>query len=167
MSTLDQLREGLNRAWESVAEGWQELRGRAGHALTHFTPSRSKGELETAQEQLVGNSSRWGLLAAEVSENDSEVIVRLEAPGMESQDFDLQVVDDILVVRGEKSVEREEQRGRYYVTERAYGRFERAIPLPSPVEESRAGASYKRGVLRITLPKSARARARRIKVEAV
>jgi HSP20 family protein len=165
MSTLAQLREGLSRAWDNLAEGWHELRRRAGHALTHFTPTGSKGQLETAQEQLARGSSRWGLLAAEVSENDSEVIVRLEAPGMNSQDFDLQVVDDILVVRGEKSVEREEQRGRYYVTERAYGRFERAIPLPTPVEESRAGASYKRGVLRITLPKSPRAQARRIEVK--
>jgi HSP20 family protein len=59
---------------------------------------------------------------------------------------------------------REQAGGRYYVLECAYGSFERAISLPSAVEQSRARASYRNGVLRIALPKVALARARRIPV---
>jgi len=163
MSTLNQIREGLSQAWGAITEGWHDLREKAAHALTRFHPNR--GELQPADEYLTRNAARWGLLAAEVSEDDKEVVVKLEVPGMDSNNFDLQVVDNYLVVRGEKQVEREESRGRYYVMERAYGSFERAIPLPTPVDESGARANYQRGVLRITLPKSARARSRRVEVQ--
>jgi HSP20 family protein len=166
MSTLDQMRDGLHRAWDNVADGWRQLSERASSALTRFNPVRHADQLQTADEQLVAHASRWGLLAAEVTETDKEVVVRLEVPGMERDDFDLDVVDGrYLVVRGEKRAERQEQRGRYYVMERAYGSFERAIPLPAMVEEGGTSARYRRGVLQVTLPKAAAARARRINVE--
>lgn len=164
MSTLQQLRHGLGNAWDSLADGWRQLRDRASQALTRFTPVRHRGELETADEQLLERASRWGLMAAEVKETDDEVIVRLEAPGLEPDDFDISVVDDILVVRGEKGLEREEKRGRYHVMERAYGSFERAIQLPAVVDDSRARARYRRGVLKITLPKARSSQTRRIDV---
>ncbi|NJN47212.1 MAG: Hsp20/alpha crystallin family protein [Candidatus Competibacteraceae bacterium] len=164
MSTLNQIREGLSQAWETLSDGWHELRDRATHALTHFHPKHSGTGLETVDEQMVRSGSRWGLLAAEVSENDDQVVVNLEAPGMEADNFELQVVDEYLVVRGEKRTEREERKGRYYVMERAYGSFERAIPLPTAVEADQAHAKYRNGVLRIALPKSPQARARRIEV---
>jgi HSP20 family protein len=163
MSTLNQIREGLSQAWETLTEGWHELRGKASQALTRFYPKR--GELQAADDYVIRNAARWGLLAAEVAEDDAKVVVKLEVPGMDPENFDIQVVNDYLVVRGEKRLEREEQQGRYYVTERAYGSFERAVPLPSTVDESGARANYRRGVLRITLPKSARSRSRRIEVQ--
>jgi HSP20 family protein len=61
-------------------------------------------------------------------------VVSLEVPGMSSDDFHIDVVDEHLVVRGEKRLSSEEARGRFYVMERAYGSFERAMPLPAPVE---------------------------------
>ena len=164
MSTLNQIREGLSQALGTLSEGWHDLREKAAHALTRFHPKR--GELQPADEDLFRNAARWSLLAAEVAEGDNEVVVKLEVPGMDPSNFDLQVVDNYLVVRGEKKVEREESRGRYYVMERAYGSFERAIPLPTAVDENGARAKYQRGVLRITLPKSARARHRRVEVQA-
>ncbi len=164
MSTLQQLRHGLGTAWDSLADGWRQLRERAGQALTRFSPVRRRGELETADEQVLERAARWGLMAAEVKETDDEVIVRLEAPGLEPGDFDISVIDDILVVRGEKHLERQEQRGRYHVMECAYGAFERAIELPASVDDSRAKARYRRGVLRITLPKARSSRTRRIDV---
>jgi HSP20 family protein len=166
MSTLDQLREGLSRIWDTVAEGWYDLREKAAHALTRFHPSPSQGELATSQKQLIQNAARWSLLAAEVREDENEVVVKLEVPGMDPENFDIQVVDDYLVVQGEKQVEREQKTGRYYVMERAYGRFERAIPLPTEVDESQARAKYQRGVLLITLPKSPKAHGRRIEIQA-
>lgn len=166
MSTLRQLQAGLGRAWESLAEGWHYLRERAGHALTRFRPVHRAGQLETAGEQAAAGASRWGLLAAEVHETPEEISVKLEAPGMDPDDFDLQVVDEVLVVRGEKRVERSDRRGAYRVMECAYGAFERAIPLPCPVEEAKARARYRRGILHVQLPKSPAARTRHIEVEA-
>ncbi|HHH38443.1 MAG TPA: Hsp20/alpha crystallin family protein [Sedimenticola sp.] len=162
MSTLQQLRRGVNRAFESIHEGWLQLRERAANALTRFSPTRS--DPESAEQQLEIASPRWGLLAAEVREEDDRIKVRLEIPGMNKGDFSISVYDDVLVVKGEKHIEREEKRGRYHLMERAYGRFERAIPLSCPVDEKGASASYKRGVLTITLPKQARATRRRIAV---
>ena len=165
MSSLDQVRHGLNRLWDNLAEGWQNLRERASQAMTRFSPQRSGGELETAEERFMRSASRWGLLTAELSEDDTQVRVRLEAPGMEAGDFDLSVVDNHLLIRGEKKVQREQSEGRYYVMECAYGSFERALPLPAPVDEDQATAKYKRGVLTITLPKHQAGATRRITVK--
>ena len=164
MSTLEQLRRNLSSAWENFAEGWSHLRERAGQALTRFTPKRG-GEVETVEDQLVGQSARWGLLATEVREDEDSVTVRLEVPGMERDDFDIDVIDDYLVVRGEKRLQREQTHGRYHVMECAYGSFERAVPLPVAVDQDGARAQYQHGVLTVTLPKHQRARSRRIDVQ--
>jgi len=169
MNTLNDIRRGLGHAWESLADGWQQLRERAGQALTRFSPVHHGGELQTAEEQVMHRASPWGLLAAEVEERDRDIVVRLEAPGMDREDFDLAVVDDTLVVRGEKRVRRESKPTvgghRYHVMECAYGRFERAVPLPAPVEDTQASAGYRRGVLTVTLPKRTSSARRRINVE--
>lgn len=68
MSTLNQIREGLGKAWDSLTVGWRELRDLAGDALTRFNPRTARGEVETAEERIVNRASRWGLLAAEVAE---------------------------------------------------------------------------------------------------
>ena len=164
MSTFAEIGEGLERAWDSIADGWRQLRQRATHALTHFKPLNRKGELETAEEVFLQRSLRWGLLAADVSEGDTEVNVRLEAPGLEADNFDIHVLGKVLVVRGEKQVQHANIEGRFHVMECAYGSFERAVPLPVEVDESAAKASYRRGVLHIKLPKKATAAVRRIEV---
>jgi HSP20 family protein len=164
MSSLEQLRRGLHRSWHGLAEGWQHLRERATHALTPFSAARQHGEVETVADQAMLEGSRWGLLAADVEEKTDSVVVRLEAPGMEAEDFDISVDDNYLVVRGEKRARREQSKGRFYILECAYGSFERALQLPTRVEESGARAKYKRGVLTITLPKHAHAQRRRINI---
>lgn len=165
MSTLQQIREGIERTWDSLADGWNHLRSRASQALTRFHPGFGRGELETADEQFLRHSARWGLLSAELQETESDIRVSLEAPGMEADDFDVEVLDgNILVVRGEKRVRQEQKQGRYHLMECAYGQFERAISLPAPVDESGTRARYRKGVLQLTLPKHHEARARRIDV---
>lgn len=160
MSTLDQLRDGLSKAWDSITDGWRELRELASDAITRFHPPT-----EGAQAPSVANrASRWGLLAAEVAVSDDEVEVTLEIPGLEPHDFNVEVVDGMLVVRGEKKVVRSEVRGRYQVTERAYGHFERAIRLPCAVDDTHAEARYHAGVLSLTLPKHRSSKVRRITV---
>ena len=165
MSTLQQFREGMNQAWDTLVDGWRDLYRRAASAITRFTPHRPKGELVAGdKEEIAIRSSGWGVLAAEIFDDDDRVIVRLEAPGMEPGEFKLEVVDDMLVVRGEKQIQRERTEGRYHVSECAYGSFERAIQLPDEVESEKASARYRRGVLRVELPKSVARRRQRIKV---
>lgn len=165
MSTLQQMRAGLGRTWEHVAEGWRALMEKGNQALTRFIPSRRRDNLETRDDQVLAGAARWGLLTAEVREEKDRIVVRLEAPGMEPDDFDITVEEGYLVIRGEKRVERESTEGAYHVMECAYGRFERAIPLPEEVEESGARAKYRRGVLRVELPKARTSRYRQIEVQ--
>lgn len=156
MNTLEQIRDSIGKAWDNLSEGWRELWDRAGQALTRFHPFAKDSE-RSSEGQIAKRSARWGLLAAEVSVGDKDVKVELEIPGMTPQDLDIEVLNNALVVRGEKHVSREEERGEYYVTERAYGRFQRSIPLPAEVDDAGAKAVYRHGVLEVTLPKTSRA----------
>lgn len=166
MATWQQLRESVNRAWDSLLDGWNQLYHRASGAITRFIPGSGK-ENETDKEttDIVRRSSGWGVLAAEVFDDAKNVVVRLEAPGLDPDEIDLRVMDNMLVVRGEKRLQREHNDGRYHVLECAYGSFERAIPLPDEVDSNQARADYKRGVLRVELPKSGNRRPNTIKVK--
>ena len=111
MSTLQQITDGLSQAWETVTQGWRELVERAGNALTRFNPQPSGGEVETREDRIARRGARWGVLAAELTVSDDDIEVAIEVPGMDAQDFEIKVVDDVLVVRGEKKVQRERQTG--------------------------------------------------------
>ena len=165
MSTLEQLREGIGQAWNHLAEGWRHLYDRASRALTKFTPVRREGEIDSVDDYVVREGARWALLAAEVLENHNQIVVKLEAPGLNANEFDIRVLNHMLIVSGEKHVEREETRGRFHLMECAYGSFERTVPLPAGVDEAGAHAKYRNGVLRITLPKTESHSQQRIKVE--
>lgn len=165
MAKLSEMRHGLEEAWQSVAEGWRHLRDRTAGALTRFSPSSKPADPEPPAGELQFPSTNWALLAGDVIEDDDKIVVRLEIPGMEKQDFELEVRSDVLVVRGEKRYEHESSEGRYRMRQCAYGSFHRAIPLPVPVVGEKAKANYRNGVLRIELPKAEHARARRIEVK--
>jgi len=107
------------------------------------------------------------VLAAELHDEDDRIVVRLEAPGMEKDDFDIEVNEQWLRVSGEKRVERQHSEVRYHIVECAYGRFERSIPLPEPVQSDGAKARYRCGVLTIELPRQAARRRRSIPVQSV
>ena len=100
----------------------------------------------------------------DVTETDKEVTVCAEIPGVEAKDIDVSVEDDVLTVKGEKKYEREENEKGQHRMERSYGSFERAIPLPVEVDEAKAKAEFKNGVLRLTLPKRPGAQTRRKKI---
>lgn len=165
MATMNQLKQSASEALDNLAEGWRRLWSQARQALTRFKPTRRSGDVEVAGSEWLKSTPEWSVLSAEVKEGKDTITVRLEVPGMEADDFDIQVVDDYLVIRGEKRWERDEEEGEYHLLERAYGSFERAIPLPKPVDESRAKAKYKRGVLTVTLPIAASHQQRRIAIE--
>ena len=100
----------------------------------------------------------------ELTEADGALRVSAELPGMDEKDVELLIDDDVLTIRGEKRSETTDEKRGY--TERSYGRFERSIALPYAVEESKAEASFRNGVLTVSLPRSAKVqeRARRIAI---
>jgi HSP20 family protein len=94
--------------------------------------------------------------SVEVSQTDRAVKVTAELPGLEDKDIDLNIENNVLTLKGEKRTETEDK-DRHY-SERYYGRFERRLALPAEVDEEHAQATFKNGVLTVTLPKTDRAR---------
>jgi HSP20 family protein len=92
----------------------------------------------------------------EVVDNDKDVRISAELPGLEDKDVEVLMGDGILTIRGEKKSEIEDKERAF--SERTYGRFERRIPLAWDVEEDKIEASFKNGVLTVILPKSAESR---------
>ena len=112
----------------------------------------------------------WGQSEAksDVVQTDNAVEISIELPGMEMKDVEVSVGDDVLTVKGEKRIERQEEKKGYYLSERSYGAIYRAIPLPPGVDGSKAEATFRNGVLTIRLPQTpeAQAKVRRIEVKA-
>ena len=159
----EQLKQGADQAWESLSEGWRELSARASGALTRFRPALAPDTSSTRYGEPLPFGG-WAFMAADVFDDDDKVIVRIEAPGMRREDFNVELRGDVLTVWGEKQFDREASRGRYSVVQCAYGSFRRDVALPVSVKPDKTKASYRDGVLRIELPKADAARARRIAV---
>jgi len=160
-TVLRELGRSVNRAWENLAEGWRQLFRSSRDALTHYVPA--KGEEPAVQAGWEGPV--WGLLPGEIKETRKSVVVELELPGIDRDDVDVEVVDGNLVIRGEKHFDREHVAESYYLMERAYGYFQRVIPLPSNANTSVPKASYRAGVLTVEFPKIASRASRRIAVQ--
>lgn len=161
------IKEGLSSFWDSVAEGWQHLRRSASGAITGFKPSTqtnlpAKTDIDDA---FYMPSMGWSMLGGDLFEDDKRVVVRIEVPGMDKNNLDIEVEGDVLIVRGEKRFERENSEGRYRVLQCAYGSFRRVVPLPVPVVADKAQASYKNGVLRVELPKAEQQKPKRLTVK--
>ena len=95
---------------------------------------------------------------SDVVQAGDAVEISIELPGMDLADIDLSISGDMLVVKGEKKVERQEKKQGYFLSERAYGQIYRAIPLPPGLDTDAAKADLKNGVLTISIPQSAEAR---------
>lgn len=129
----------VNRLFDEALHGFDTPRGPTGMAVTN-----------------------WPRL--EASENEHEVRVTAELPGMNEKDVELSIDDGVLTIRGEKKAQTEDRVRGY--SECFYGRFERRLALPQGVMEDKCDAAFKNGLLTIHLPKSAeaKARARRIPI---
>ena len=106
--------------------------------------------------------------AVDVAESEKSYEIKAELPGMDEKDIEVKVTDGSLTIKGEKQEEREEKERDYYLQERRYGSFERSFELPESVDPDRIEASFKKGVLTVTLPKKAEAQkpAKKIEVKA-
>ncbi|MBP8625149.1 MAG: Hsp20/alpha crystallin family protein [Syntrophorhabdaceae bacterium] len=105
------------------------------------------------------------LPAADIHETKKDVVVSVDLPGVDPKDVTISIVEDTLTVKGERKREEEINETDYYRTERFYGAFQRVIQLPVEVVGDKAKATYKDGVLKISIPKSQKAMPKEIKVE--
>ena len=106
--------------------------------------------------------------AVDLVESDKAYEVTAELPGMDEKNIDVKVTDGRLTIKGEKQEEKEEKKKDYYLHERRFGSFERSFELPESVDAEKIEASFKKGVLTVTLPKKAEAQkpAKKIEVKA-
>ena len=135
---FEKRRREMDRLWESFVEGRPAQRAREGE--------------------------EW-LPSLDVSETKGDLVVKAELPGIDPKDIDISLNEGILIIKGEKKQEKEEKEEGYHLIERSYGSFTRLIRLPREVQNEKINASYKNGVLKITLPKSEEAKKKEIKIK--
>lgn len=102
--------------------------------------------------------------AMDVQETDAEFLVKADLPDVKKDDVKVEIQDGILSLSGERHQEKEEKGKRFHRVERAYGRFERRLSLPTDVDPKKIAAEFKDGVLQVHLPKSPAAKPQSIAV---
>ncbi len=160
----------------SVEGSWEpftNLRGEINRLFDEFAPGWMHNPLRQSR-QSVAEPSRgavvgWGtgVPAVDVVDKQKEVLVRAEFPGLDQKDIDVRLSDDMLTIRVEKKNEHEEGKedGSYYVSERHYGTFGRTIRVPQGIDADKVEASFSKGVLTVTLPKTREAQDRSKKID--
>lgn len=101
----------------------------------------------------------------DVAETDKEIKISAELPGMDEKEVEVNLNKDSLTIRGEKKEEKEDKGKDYYHVECSYGSFSRTIPLPAEIESDKAEAHFKKGVLTVKIPKSAKSIESKKKIE--
>lgn len=100
----------------------------------------------------------------DVSETEGELRIEADLPGVEEKDVDVTVSDNVLTIKGEKKAEKEEKNKDFHLVERSYGSFSRSLTLPFAADPSKAKATFKNGVLSISLPKPPEVKAKAKKI---
>lgn len=94
--------------------------------------------------------------SVDVQDTDKEIKVSAELPGMDEKDIEITLERDSITIKGKKKDEKEEKGEGFYRSERSYGSFSRTIPIPVEIEADKASAHFKKGVLTVTIPKTAK-----------
>lgn len=140
---------------------------------TYLSPWNRLGVLEDDLNRIwditIGRTpedrvENW-LPAIDVKENEKEITVVADVPGLEKENLTITVHEGVLTVRGERKQEEEVREENYHRVERTYGTFERRIGLPAEVDGETVKATFRNGVLKIVLPKTERAQPRQIEVK--
>ncbi len=152
-------------------------------ALTRWEPFQGLTPLEREADRFFSDTLGWFdwplylwrqpltlkreyLVPMEVFERDGQTVVRLEVPGVETEDIDISLADGVLTIKGEKRHEEEIKEESYYHSERSYGSFHRTLSVPRGIDESKISATYDAGVLEVSLPKVEEQQEHKVKVEA-
>lgn len=146
--------------WSAVSSGWRGLVDRARQAWGQHraplrTPAGRAGEEAGPLRNQVSRIKGWAFMSAAVLEDERAVIVRIDAAGMQREDFSIEVQERALKVRGvRRSPLHQARAGGGQVSQWAYGSFCRYLALPARVQAARGVALYRDGVLRIEIPKA-------------
>lgn len=122
-----------------------------------FWRSPFRGSLFDVTPFRRGSADLTALPAVDVSETDKAYEINADLPGMDEKNVEVKVANGILTIKGEKRDEKEEKQKDYYMRERSFGSFERSFQVPDNVDGEKIEASFKKGVLSVTLPKKAEA----------
>jgi HSP20 family protein len=145
------------------------------NVITRWDPFREFTTLQDRMNQLVRSSfsgeGREEALSntafappVDVYEDEHNITLKIEVPGIDEKDIDVRVENNTLTVHGERKFEKEEKEENYRRVERQYGSFTRAFTLPNTVDSDSVSANYEKGVLKIKLAKKAEAKPKQIKV---
>jgi len=142
--SLTSLRDEVDRMFDSFMRGFPALSG-----------ARRSAELEP----LWKFETSFGMTApaVDVVEKDKAYEITAELPGLDAGNIDLSISGDILTIKGEKQEEKEQKEKNYYLSERRYGSFQRSFELPQGTDRDKIDARFDKGVLTVTLPKTAQA----------
>ena len=138
-------------------------------AIVRWNPVRDLITMQEKMNKIFDDSFRtaggdWSP-SVDIMENDEEIIIIAEIPGVSEDSMDIQVAEGILTMKGEKKFPIEKQSDTYYRLERSYGKFNRSFAIPAAVDQTNVKASLKDGVLKILLKKKPDNSPRVIKVE--
>jgi len=155
----------------SVPDVWRSFRGEMDRLFDRFFSPYGMPSLRRMFDLDPGwsdTSFSFAAPAIDFSEDDKAYKITAELPGLEAKDLDVSIAGDTLLIKGEKRQETEQKDKNYHVTERAYGSFQRAFALPEGIARDKIAADLSKGVLTLTLPKTAEARkpARKIDIKA-
>jgi HSP20 family protein len=143
MRPFESLRREVDRLFEDFAGGsWRSPFGRSFFDIEPVWRAQSTAVM---------------MPAVDVTETDNAYEITAELPGMNEKNIELKVVDDVLSIKGEKQEEKEEKRKDYYLSERSFGSFQRSFQVPKGVDSEKIQATFNKGVLTVTLPKSTEA----------
>ena len=144
-------------------------------SITRYDPFRELRSLQDEVNRLFSsNLSRsyddegiargaW-MPTVDIYENKDQIVLEAELPGMNREDFDLSIENNVLTLRGERRFEKKDESDNYHRVERAYGSFTRSFTLPQTVSGEGTTAEYKNGILRVVLQKREEVKARRIEI---
>ena len=144
-------------------------------ALVRWDPARELDTLQSDVNRLFDgffgrsaspSSGRRWIPAMDLIETDDHLVLRADLPGLDREDIDIQVKDDVLTVAGERKTEQEEKGEGFHRVERAFGRFSRSLDLPRGIAADEVDATFDRGVLEVRIPKPEERKPTRIEIGA-
>jgi HSP20 family protein len=112
-----------------------------------------------------GSGERLWAPLCDMWETKEDLVVSFELPGVSEKDVNVSITGDLLTVRGERQWQEQAKNDNYHRLERMYGKFERSVQLPFPVQANKVKATYRDGVLVVTLPKAEEVKPREIKID--
>jgi len=137
-------------------------------SLTHFDPLANIRLFEDAFTRLFNEpqTNRPWSPAVDIYETDNDLVVKADLPDVDLKDIDVRVENQTLTIAGERKFEKQDNVAGYHRIERSYGNFTRSFAVPNSFDTEKIAASFKNGVLSVSLPKKEAAKPRQIKIEA-